>query len=188
MTEELYSANVGLLRKLARRYRGIDPAVDLDDLLQAGYLGLAEAERTYDAGKGKSWVGWACWYAKKAMLDALGLRGRRRAHLGAAELDRPLGGVEGAACLADLLEDKTIPDASSGLVEGERRAAVRAAVGRLTGRRREVILRHDLQGASFAAVGAALGLSPDAAWKLRRKALNDLRNDPALREGVMNDE
>jgi DNA-directed RNA polymerase specialized sigma24 family protein len=117
------------------------------------------------------------------MLDALGLRGtRRRAHLGAVALDAPI--CEDGITRGALLPDTSLPDADDRLVSIERRAAVRAAVGRLTSRRREVIMRHDLQGASFAAVGVALGLTPDAAWKLRRKALNELRIDPVLRKEV----
>ncbi len=179
---ELYTNNRGLLYKLARRYAHVDNAVDTDDLVQAGYLGLVEAARTYDASKG-AWTTWAWNYVRKAMLAAVGLRGtRRRAHMGAVALDAPIS--EDGTTRAALLADTSLPDASSGIVEVERRAAVRGAVGRLTGRRREVIQLRDLKGMSYAAVGEALGLTPDAAWKLRRKALNELRIDPVLRREV----
>ena len=182
MSVELFRANRGLLHKFARRYSGIDTAVDTDDLVQAGYMGLVEAERTYDASRGKGWVSWAAWYVKNAMAAAVGIRGaKERPHLHAVSLDAPLGDDEGAGSLLDMLEDESIPDASSGLVEADRAVTVRAAVERLEADRREVIRRRDLQGMSYAVVGEGMGLSVGEVKNLRVRALNDLRNDKAIR-------
>jgi len=65
LSVELFRANRGLLHKFARRYARIDTAVGIDDLMQAGYMGLVEAERTFDASKGKSWAGWAAFYIRR---------------------------------------------------------------------------------------------------------------------------
>ena len=182
MSVELFRANRGLLHKFARRYARIDTAVDTDDLIQAGYIGLVEAERTYDPTKGKTWAGWAAWYIRREMRGAVGINTtRERPHLHAVSLDAPLGDDEGAGSLLDMLEDESIPDASSGLVEADRAATVRAAVERLEADRREVIRRHDLQGASYAVVGEGMGLSVGEVKNLRVRALNDLRNDKAIR-------
>ena len=160
----------------------IDTAVDVDDLIQAGYMGLVEAERTYDASKGKSWAGWAAWHVKNAMAVAVGIKGtRERAHLHAVSLDAPLSDEEGAASLLDTLADESIPDASTRLVEAERAATVRAAVDRLAGDRREVVRRHDLDGMSYAKTGEGMGISAEAVRGIRVKALRDLRRDWKLR-------
>lgn len=145
-------------------------------------MGLVEAERTYDATKGKSWAGWAMWYIRRAMREAVGINTtRERAHLHAVPLDAPIGDDEDGGTLLDTLADESLPDASSGLVEAQRASAVHEAVGRLRGDRREVIRRHDLEGVSLAKTGEGMGLTLVEARKLRAKALNDLRKDKAIR-------
>lgn len=182
MSIELFRANKGLLHKFARRYSRIDTAVDSDDLIQAGYMGLVEAERTFEASRGKSWAGWAAYYIRRAMREAVGINTtRERAHLHTVSLDEPLGDDEGAASLLDTLEDESIPDASTGLVEAQRTSAVHEAVDRLAGDRREVIQRHDLQGVSLAKTGEGMGISAEAVRCIRGKALRDLRRDWKLR-------
>lgn len=168
--------------RLARRYVRIDPEVDADDLIQAGYMGLVEAERTYDGSKGKSWVGWAAWHVKNAMATAVGIKGtRERAHLHTISLDAPLGDEDDDAPLMDKLVDESIPDASSGLIEAERAAAVREAVSRLEGKKRDVVELHDLEGQSLAQIGRSWDLNRERVRQLREKALRDLRRDWRLR-------
>lgn len=182
MSVELFRANRGLLHKLARRYARIDTAVDTDDLIQAGYMGLVEAERTYDPTKGKTWAGWAAWYIRREMRGAVGINTtRERPHLHAVSLDAPIGGEGDDLTLMDTLADEGLPDASSGLVEADRAATVRAAVERLEADRREVIRRRDLQGMSYAVVGEGMGLTAGEVQKLRKKALHDLRRDKGIR-------
>ena len=179
---ELYTTNKGLLFKLARRYIHVDPAVDTDDLVQAGYTGLVEAERTYDASKGKGWVSWATWYVKNAMQAAVGIRGtKERAHLHAVSLDAPIGDDEDGGTLLDTLADESLPEASSGLVESERTTAVQEAVNRLESERRETIQRYYFQRQSLAQTGEGMGLTLVETRKLRKKALNDLRRDKDIR-------
>jgi len=92
-----------------------------------------------------------------------------------------LNDEEGAGSLLDMLEDESIPDASSGLVEADRAATVRAAVERLEDRKREVMQRHYLEGQTLAKTGAGMGITKEAVRCIRNKALNDLRNDKAIR-------
>jgi len=68
---------LGLVHYLARRAHKRLPAtragtVALDDLVQAGFLGLLEAGRTYDANRGVSFVAFARVRVTGAMLDLLG--------------------------------------------------------------------------------------------------------------------
>ena len=179
---ELYKANKGLLYKLARRYAAIDTAVDTDDLVQAGYLGLMEAEKTFDPCGGMSWVGWAMLSVKNAMREAVGVRTtRERAHLHTVSLDEPLSDEEGAETRLDNLADGSIPDASSGLVEAERAATIRAAVDGLATKRSEAIRRYYLEGQSLGETGAALGISLEGVRQARNRGLRDLRKDWRLR-------
>lgn len=178
---ELLKDNRGLVYRFAQRYMNIDTVVDLDDLMQAGYMGLIEAERTYDESKGK-WSTWAAYYIRKAMREAVGINTTRvRAHNHTISLDVPLDAGEGDITLMDILEDESIPEASSGLIEAERAVAVREAVHRLEERKREVVEKHDLEGQSFAEIGRSWGLTRERVRQLRDKALRDLRRDWKLR-------
>jgi DNA-directed RNA polymerase specialized sigma subunit len=78
---ELYKANRGLLHRLARRYAAIDTAADIEDLMQAGYLGLVEAERTYGADEG-TWYAWAALHVRRAMREAVGIGSTRKREAG----------------------------------------------------------------------------------------------------------
>lgn len=148
-------------------------------------MGLVEAERTYDASKGKSWAGWAVYYIRRAMREAVGINTtRERAHLHAVSLDEPLGDEEGAASLLDALADETLPDADTGLLEAERAAAVRAAVSRLESRKRDAVERHDLEGQTLDQIGKNWGVSRESVRQLRVKALRDLRRDWRLQRAL----
>ncbi len=180
---ELYERNTGLLFTLARRYRGIDNAVDMDDLMQAGFLGLLAAVDAWEPDRG-AWSTVATLYATKAMREALGIRStRQRAHLGAVSLDAPIG-EDGDATRADLLADESLPDADARVLDDERRAAVRAAVGRLEGRKRDVVVWHDLEGQTLALIGEGLGVSLQRANQFRKDAFKDLRRDRQLRRAL----
>jgi RNA polymerase primary sigma factor len=183
---ELYEQNTGLLFTLARRYRGRDPMVSDEDLMQAGFLGLAEAVDAWEPDRG-AWSTIATLYVKKAMREALGLRGtRQRAHLGAISLDEPIG-EDGDATRADLLVDESLPDADEQILDDERRAAVRAAVGRLEGRKRDVVEWHDLEGQTLSLIGESMSLSLQRVNQLRKKAFKDLRRDRQLRRALDED-
>ena len=86
MYEKLYEENKGLLRMMARRYArvcALDRAVSVEDLMQAGFVGLMRAAATFDPEAGKSWAGWARWHIRMEFESALGLRHgrfRRRRH------------------------------------------------------------------------------------------------------------
>lgn len=95
MYEELYRDNVRLLWYLARKYApacALDRAVDVDDLVQAGFFGLIRAKETFDENKGKTWAGWAAWHVKREFEKTLGMREGRfaSADAGAVSLDQPL--------------------------------------------------------------------------------------------------
>ena len=180
---ELYDKNRGLLYPLARRYASIDPAADMDDLMQAGFLGLAAAVDAWEPDRW-AWSTVATGYARNAMRKAVGIAGtRRRAHLGAMSLDAPLPGSEdGDTTRADLLADDSLPDADERVLDDERRAAVREAVSRLEGHKRDVVDLCDLQGQTLAQVGESLGVSYQRAQQIRVLALRDLRHDRQLRQ------
>jgi RNA polymerase sigma factor (sigma-70 family) len=180
---ELYKQNTGLLYTLARRYRGRDPMVGDEDLMQAGFLGLVAAVDAWDPERG-AWSTIATGYIMNAMRGAVGIRGtRQRAHLGAVSLDAPIG-EDGDTARADLLADESLPDSDERIIGDERRAAVRAAVGRLEARKRDVVELHDLQGQALAQVGEGMSVSLQRAQQIRKDAFKDLRRDRQLRRAL----
>jgi len=184
---DLFADNRGLVYRLARRYSYIDPAVDLDDLTQAGYLGLIEAERTYDPSRGKSWANWAAYYIRRAMREAVGINSTRvRAHLHTVSLDEPLPGRDGEEgdTRGERLKDESLPAVDEQLLKDECRIAVREAVARLEPDEGEVIELHDLEGLTYEHVGERLGIPAKRAQQLRENAFRDLRRDKELMRAI----
>jgi RNA polymerase sigma-B factor len=71
--ERLIMSHTGLARAIARRYR--DRGVDLDDLVQCGYLGLIQAIDRYDAGRGVPLEAYAARTIEGEILHLLRDRG-----------------------------------------------------------------------------------------------------------------
>lgn len=191
MYDDLYIENKGLLWKLAMRYRDActrDRGVDVEDLVQAGFLGLVKARESFDPEAGKGWVSWAAWYVVREFNSALGIReGKaRRAHTGAVSLDEPIPGDEdGTSSRLDTLADESLPDADEAIIRDERREAVRAAVARLKADRAEAVWLHDLQGMTYEQVGVQMGgISYQKAHNLRTYGFRDLRRDWKLEKAL----
>lgn len=54
-----------LITKLAHIYR--QPGIEVDDLIQEGYLGLLEAKKRFSPEKGAQFTTYAVWWIKKYM-------------------------------------------------------------------------------------------------------------------------
>ena len=184
---ELYDRNRGFLYRLATRYLGVDKVVTLDDLMQAGFLGLAAAVDAWDPARG-AWSTIAHFHVRKAMRDAVGLRGRQRPHLEAISLDEPMPGDEdGDSSRLDTLTDESLPDADEAMIEDERRQALHEALGRLAPDRADAVRLHDLEGFTYESASEQMGVTIQQAHNLRGYALRDLRRDWKL-EKALDDE
>jgi len=68
--DELVTAHAELVKRIAYHLAARLPAgVDIDDLMQAGMIGLLEASRNFDASKGASFETYAGIRIRGAMLD-----------------------------------------------------------------------------------------------------------------------
>ena len=63
--EALYMQNKGMITRICRQYTDIEP---LEDLQQTAYIGLAEAVRHYDSGKGFKFVTYAGHWIKQSSI------------------------------------------------------------------------------------------------------------------------
>ena len=195
MYEDICARNQGLVNLLARRYArlcALDRAVSREDLIQAGYIGLINAARTYDPAAGKSWASWAAWYIRGEFERALGMRHGRftRAHTGADTLNRrvrlPNGPGEAAI---DALADPSLPPADENLLKQELVQAVRQAVDRLpTEGQRTATRLCRLEGLTYPQAAGQMGVSATRARKLCEKAAQNLARDGRLRRQLCLDD
>lgn len=104
----------------ARRWAGISPGVEVEDLLQVGFLALLDAVGTWNRNAG-SFIVWYSILLKGAFTEAAGLRTMRQRNdplRGAVSLDAPVGHDEAdPLTLLDVLEDPTAERAMQGLAE-----------------------------------------------------------------------
>lgn len=185
MYEGLLETNSGLLAWAAGRYIGAcqrDPAVDYDDLVQAGFLGLVRASETYSEGLGGSWGQWATWYITKEIEKTLGRRDGRwvKAHTGAISLDTPICEDTDETWL-DALEDDSPPVDTNVIMQDDGRVVREAVADLKNDQQRETVQRWQLDGETQAQVAQALGVSPARVHEIWRKARKTLERDKRLR-------
>ncbi len=176
---EVCEKNRGLIYSIAKRYYtacGQDRAVDLEDLAQAGYVGLIEAAQTYDDTKGM-FSTWATLYIRLEMRKVLGLQQRDpRAERDALSLDAEIGED---LTIADTLE---APDDTEEMLDrSELVRTVRDTVAELPAPQNELIRLHDLLGRNLSEAGRLCGLSPSAANGACQKARETLYRNTNLR-------
>jgi RNA polymerase sigma factor (sigma-70 family) len=99
--DELVRCNLGFVAMIAREFHPC--GVPFEDLLHEGSLGLIEAARRFDAGRGVKFITYARWWIRKEILRALGeqstlvsvpdhrRRMLRRMHLERESLERRMG-------------------------------------------------------------------------------------------------
>ncbi|MBQ1783391.1 MAG: RNA polymerase sigma factor FliA [Gammaproteobacteria bacterium] len=74
--QQVVEQHAGLVKRIAHHLKGRLPAnVQLDDLIQAGMIGLLEAVRQFDSGKGASFETYAGIRIRGAMLDEIRRQG-----------------------------------------------------------------------------------------------------------------
>ena len=152
---EVWEQNKGLVSYVARRYLSINNAVCIDDLMQAGYIGLHNAVHNYDRNRG-SFSTCAVFYLKKSMREAIGIRTKKMDPLdNAASLDAPISENEDFTML-DVL---AAPEPGDWLETEELCKIVRSAVAVLPDSYREAIEAVYWKGMSARAAAEYLGVS-----------------------------
>jgi RNA polymerase sigma factor (sigma-70 family) len=66
---QLVEANLRLVVSYAHRFHGC--GLPLVDLIHAGHLGLIEAARRFDSSRDSTFVSFASWWVRQAMIHAL---------------------------------------------------------------------------------------------------------------------
>lgn len=173
----------GLIYRIALRFLPLcDRATDMDDLMQAGRVGVLLAQASYDAGKG-AFGTWAGYYIRTEMENALNLRGRKRPDRLAISLDRPIPGAE-ELTLLDTLPDRTDMEEQT-LAQGTDayiRTVVHTCLDALPWDQRMAVQLCDLDGMNNEQAAAFLGVgSGSKVRSLRVKGQWNLRRMPRMR-------
>lgn len=157
--------------------------IDLEDLQQAALLGIIQARKAYQEDKG-GFVTLAGFYARNEIRDLLGIRNGKLPPV-LESLDEPLND-ETEDTRLDLIADDSIPDADAGLLEAERRQAVRDAVYRLKEDQRAAIDCRFFQGMTHKQTAEAANIPPSRLGSVLHSAQLNLRRDRHLRALIDN--
>ena len=68
-TSELIAENQRYVELVAKQY--LDQGLALEQLIEAGNRGLAEAAKRFDSSKGHSFMSYAVWWVRQSILQAL---------------------------------------------------------------------------------------------------------------------
>lgn len=97
--------------------------VDVDDLMQAGFIALMDAANNFDASAGVAFLTWYGFKLKTAFQEAAGCRTKRQMMElidQAVSLETPLTDEEDAALLGDTIPDPEAERAFDAVAEGDR--------------------------------------------------------------------
>jgi RNA polymerase sigma factor for flagellar operon FliA len=175
ITTALITQHLPLIRSIAGRVsRLCRVAIEFDELISAGVLGLAEAARRFDHLSGNRFVTFAYYRIRGAMIDAVAAaapihRGMYRSR------NRPSLVNETLACPGGQLpsgERQEIEDALD-LLRAQRR--LESALASLDDRQRRLLARVYIHGDNLDAIGEELGVSRSWACRLHARALAELR-------------
>lgn len=179
--DALVLEHLGMLPAVAYRTgatRCQDPALDLDDYLAVGAVGLLEAAAQWDPSKGASFRAFAWRGAAQAMRNqARDLSWRRRATL---QPGRQLTSLELVAAPGGR---RPAPDPGGGSEASVTRAAVQTAVAALPAGDRALIEAFYFADLDQATIARRLGITPNAVkcrlLAARRRLARSLRPEVA---------
>lgn len=184
--EQLLKQYRPLIYKLANRYIHLlaqHPAVDLDDLYQAGAMALIKAQKVYTPEQGSSFIAFAYNPIKWHMLRTLGIMNGQLPPV-LESLDAPLFPDDPeAGTLADAIEDTAAADAFETVEKKADAGIVHKAVARLDNeKQRTVIEKVYFEGKQRRTVADELHMKYSGVLSAENAALHRLRRNWQLRE------
>lgn len=173
--ERMVRENAGLVGALVSRtlrlFPRLPPAYDREDLQSLGYLGLLQAAKSFDPGRGVAFSTYAYRCIETTIAGALKRESDRQ--IDCISLSHLIND-EGDSALEDQIPDKGIDAAAEALNLCERELFEKALEG-LTVREACLIRALYFDGESVAQVAAGWGLNAQAVQNLHVKALRALR-------------
>ena len=159
--------------------------VELDDLLQCGFMALQDAVRAYRPESGYSLLSYIKYPLLKHFREACGIRTTRRDPLNnCASLDKPVGD-EGEATLGDLQPSQSAAQDMEAVLERkymtELHEAIETALDTLDTVQRDTIRRRYWNRETLQAVAKDIGVTPEVIRQRETKALRRLRCGPCVK-------
>lgn len=154
------------------------PDIDIEDLLQAAWMGAYIAQARYNPDKGK-FSTFSAFYIQKELRDLIGVKNGELPPA-TESLDEVL--QDGKTSILDMLEDESIPDNDEALHEKEQRQGIRAAILRLPDQLREIMTLFYLQGMGAREIGQKLGYTELKVIHLAARGRRVLKRDKLIQE------
>ncbi|MBR6165551.1 MAG: sigma-70 family RNA polymerase sigma factor [Clostridia bacterium] len=175
--------------KIANQYQsflGKNGRMDMEDLKQAGYIGLLQAQKTYIPDNG-AFTGWSAFYIRKYIRYTIGFRQDGSLPPGWMEisLDAPLPEADGLT-LKDIIADTEVLPPEEAIVEAQQQLEVsehvRKAVERLkNGKQREVITKVYLEEQTTEEAADSMGLTAKQIRSISLEGRYKLQRDRKLK-------
>lgn len=171
-------------RVSAMRANGNTRGVEPDDLIQAAYIAMLNAVKTYNPEKASFLPTWLLFYLRKEFREVTGLRKKPdmldRCSSLDAESSTDIDDRE--SWLNSIPDDEDcIADAEDRLYQEQLREAIDKALDEIPERQALIVRRIDLEGKTLNEAGEEIGVTLQRASQLRNQAHRQLRNDKGLR-------
>lgn len=182
---DLWEQVSGFVAWQAKRYyvaTGGVGGVEVEDLVQSGYLAMLEALIYYDRAAGYKFNTILGNCLKTAFSSACGIRtSKRDPLLHSLSINAPMGedqdGGELGETIADPRDD--FAEADQRMFLEELRPALDKAISKLQPEQRDTINRRYFQGQNYEEISQATGIPPHTARSREREGLNELRKPSA---------
>lgn len=184
---ELWEQVKGLVARKARHImtaldlRGSSCGVELEDLMQSGYLALVRAVETYEPAAG-AFSTWLIYHLKNTFAEVTGYRTKRGQNEplnNSFSLDKTVDDESDGTPFGEFVPD---PKAAATMLSIEEKLwreqlheALEAALAALPEQSAEVLRLRRYQGLTLADVGQIRGTTPERIRQIENKAIRQLR-------------
>lgn len=156
--------------------------IELDDLIQSGYLALVEAVAGYTPESEYAFFTHLGYHLKSAFADATHfrtLRQQRETLAGTLSLDAPVNDEANTSTLGDFQEDPTgtavLEAAEERIFQEQLREAVASVLADLPEAQRELLRLRFWEGRTLLALADAHGVAVEAIRQKEKRAIRELR-------------
>lgn len=154
-------------------------AVEVEDLIQEGFLAFLQAAETYRSGGRMTFLGWLDLYLKNAFNEALGVRrvrDYREPIRWAISLSQPLGDAD-SDTIEDLLAEEysAVDRMENAIWMQQLRRAVNESLAELPAEWRRIMVGRYWMGQTLQQIAAAEGKSHQAISAKENRALRRMR-------------
>lgn len=151
--------------------------VEVDDLIQSGYLAMVRTCEKYDPQNG-AFLTYMDFYLKAAFAEVLGYRKRHRDPLDYAQsLDAPIGGEDDDFCLVDTVaaQDDDFAESEDSIYIIQLRAALDSLIRRIPNTEGQLIRENYLDHLPLSEIARRRGCSRGYLANVKRRGLYLLR-------------